>query len=181
MNRIQHVVQMAAYNQWMNDKLYAAARQLTGEVLHKDLGAFFGSIFGTLNHIAVADTIWLQRFAEHPARFASLNVVRSLAKPTSLEAPLFATLDALAPYRLMLDSIITSLATEVQEVHLDQVLAYQSTKGIPGCKNLFGVLVHFFNHQTHHRGQASTLLFQQGMDIGGTDLLLLLPNLVQAP
>lgn len=61
----QHFEQLATYNQWMNAKLYDAAGTLSDSELTEERGAFFGSIFGTLNHIAVADTIWLKRFATH--------------------------------------------------------------------------------------------------------------------
>ena len=62
----------AEYNRWMNDRLYAAAATLEPAALTADKGAFFGSILGTLNHIAVADTIWLHRFAQHEAAFPVL-------------------------------------------------------------------------------------------------------------
>ena len=177
MTRIQLLTQLAAYNRWMNDKLYATASQLDAEALHKYLGAFFGSIFGTLNHLAVADTLWLKRLANHPARFSSLKPVRALPMPKALDEVLHPSLKLLAPYRLMLDDVFTAFAAELQESHLDEVFEYTSTKGLQGSKNLFGVLMHIFNHQTHHRGQATTLLTQQGLDVGATDLLLLLPNL----
>lgn len=177
MTRTSLLTQLTTYNRWMNEKLYTTASQLTSEVLHQNLGAFFGSIFGTLNHLAVADTLWLKRLADHPARFASLEPVRALPKPKALDEPLFPSLDQLAAYRLMLDDVFTALAAELQESHLDEVFEYTSTKGVRGSKNLFGVLMHVFNHQTHHRGQATTLLSQQGLDAGATDLLLLLPNL----
>lgn len=65
-----HFALMAFYNQWMNAKVYDAASKLTAAELNEERGAFFGSIFGTLNHIVVADTIWLKRFATHPSSTA---------------------------------------------------------------------------------------------------------------
>ena len=50
------------------------------------------------------------------------------------------------------------------------------TKGIVGRRKFSSLVLHFFNHQTHHRGQATTLLFQAGQDVGVTDLLMLIPN-----
>ncbi|MFD0320411.1 DinB family protein [Lysobacter gummosus] len=75
MNLREHAVLMAAYNRWMNDKVYAAAAQLPHEAIAADRGAFFGSILGTLNHLLVADQVWLHRFAAHPR--ASLRSIRS--------------------------------------------------------------------------------------------------------
>ena len=38
------------------------------------------------------------------------------------------------------------------------------------------VLVHLFNHQTHHRGQAHALLTRFGQSTGDTDLPFVLPQ-----
>ena len=176
MSRIQHLTLLADYNLWMNEKLYTAARQLAPDVLHADRRAFFGSIFGTLNHIAVADTLWLKRFAYHPAQFQSLEPLRSMAAPAALDELLFASLEQLASHRDVLDRIMLGFAQELKDADLDSLFEYKSTKGVQGCKNFYGVLMHFFNHQTHHRGQATTLFTQLGVDVGATDLLLLLPN-----
>ena len=78
MGRCSHVVLMASYNEWMNARLYEAAGKLPAPELAADRGAFFKSVLGTLNHIVVADTAWLQRFATHPARYATLEPVRQL-------------------------------------------------------------------------------------------------------
>ena len=72
MDRTQHLQLMARYNQWMNDKLYAAAATLSQEQLFADNKAFFGSLFNTLNHLLAADIIWLKRFARHPAHWPAL-------------------------------------------------------------------------------------------------------------
>ena len=57
---------MADYNRWMNERLYAAALTMPEAEVSRDTGAFFGSLLGTLNHIAAGDTIWLHRFAGAP-------------------------------------------------------------------------------------------------------------------
>lgn len=176
MSRTQHVCLMAEYNQWMNAKVYAAARTLSDAELGADRKAFFGSLFGTLNHIAAGDTIWLQRFASHPAGFAALGPVRALAPPAGLSQLLFADFDALASYRHWLDGVIREWAATLTEADLDHVLHYQNTRGSAFGRDFFSLLMHFFNHQTHHRGQATTLLSQAGADAGETDLLALIPN-----
>lgn len=177
MDRPEHLGLMATYNQWMNEKVYARARQLPDKVVHRDAGAFFGSIFGTLNHIAVGDTLWLKRFANHLASFASMQPMHDIAAPQGLDTQLFPSLEELARYREHLDRTIIAFTAELQENHLDEPFAYVSTKGLAARQDLFGVLMHFFNHQTHHRGQVTTLLSQQGLDVGPTDLLLLVPRL----
>src|SRR3546814_20069566 len=90
----------------MNERLYAAAGTLPAEELARDRGAFFGSIVGTLNHLVVADTIWLQRFAKLPAPQAALDPVRALPAPGRLDDMPFPEFDALAAHRRWLDAII---------------------------------------------------------------------------
>lgn len=176
----EHFLLLAEYNQWMNEKLYAACATLGADALTADRGAFFGSIMGTLNHIVAGDTIWLQRFALHPAAFAALRPVTAMAAPASLDARFADSLAALGAQRQRLDGIILQWVQELDESSLGHVLRYKSTRGIESQKRFASLVLHFFNHQTHHRGQASTLLSQAGVDIGATDLLLLIPNLPEA-
>lgn len=176
MNRTDHIRLMAAYNEWMNAKLYEAAKSLPAEELVADKKAFFRSILGTLNHIAIGDTIWLKRFAAHPAGYAALEPMKNLPNPTSLNQTLFTDLQSLSDYRKTLDRIINEWAQSVQEEDLDHVLSYVTTQGTLSRRHFFSLAMHFFNHQTHHRGQATTLLFQAGVDVGETDLFALVPN-----
>jgi len=176
MTNTAQVVLMAAYNEWMNTKLYEAAERVPGEELAQDRGAFFGSIIGTLNHLVVGDTIWLKRFAAHPANPKALEPVRALPQPTALNEIVFADLTRLAQRRKVIDAAIKAWAAALTQADLDHVLHYANTKGVKSQKRMGSLVMHFFNHQTHHRGQASTLLFQAGQDVGVTDLLALIPN-----
>ena len=173
-------VLMASYNTWMNAKLYGCAKELSSDELRADRGAFFGSVLGTLNHIAVADRIWLQRFSEHPSGHEALSAVRLLPRPKSLNEILFSDLDELSEHRTMLDGVIERWAESLTDADLSQVLCYPTLKGSRVCKRFSGLVLHFFNHQTHHRGQATTLLSQFGKDVGVTDLLTLVPVEEQA-
>ena len=173
-NRIEHIALMATYNQWMNRKVYDAAAALTHAQLTLDRQAFFGSILGTLNHLMLGDTVWLKRFAEHPANFAALAPLNGVATPSDLEQVAFPSLSELAAHRAWLDQLIIDWANSLHESHLDQRLRYHNMRGVAAEKPFFGLLVHFFNHQTHHRGQVTTLLSQAGVDVGVTDLLALI-------
>ena len=176
MSRTDHICLMAKYNEWMNAKLYEAAMSLPGEELIANRKAFFGSILGILNHLAVGDTIWLKRFATHPANYSALDPVRNLPTPASLDQLLYTDVQNLLPHRRSLDQVITEWARSITDHDLDHVLHYANTKGVVADKNFFSLVLHFFNHQTHHRGQATTLLSQAGVDIGVTDLLAIIPN-----
>lgn len=176
MNLKKHFELLSSYNQWMNLKVFEAAEQLSADELTKNRDAFFGSILGTLNHIAVGDTIWLKRFATHPSCQDSLREVSNLDTPTSLNQVLFDDIGQLKAHRAWLDEQIIRWISGLTEDDLDVVLSYHNTKGVPASKRFSRLLLHFFNHQTHHRGQVSTLLSQAGVDIGVTDLLALIPN-----
>jgi uncharacterized damage-inducible protein DinB len=176
MSLIDHLESLATYNQWMNTKVYQAAGQLSATDLAKDRGAFFGSIVGTLNHLLVADTIWLKRFATHPSCLSTLREVADLQSPTSLDQMLFEDLDGLSGQRFWLDRLIIDWTAQLSDADLDFVLSYHDTKGTPASKRYSSLMLHFFNHQTHHRGQVSTLLSQAGVDIGVTDLLAQIPD-----
>ncbi|MBZ9559982.1 MULTISPECIES: DinB family protein [unclassified Modicisalibacter] len=176
MTTLDHVRLLARYNAWMNERLYTAAARLPAEALQRDRGAFFGSLLGTLNHLAVADTIWLQRFATHPAQHGELEPVRRLPRPRSLGETLYADLEALGAYRHWLDTLIQAWCQALAPRDLEHVLRYSNTRGIAAHKPVDQLLLHFFNHQTHHRGQATTLLNQAGEDVGVTDLLALIDD-----
>ncbi len=175
MSRCAHICMMAEYNQWMNARLYAAAASLPLDELRHDRGAFFGSLLGTLNHIMVGDTLWLQRHAKHPAGFPLLDPIRAITPPTSLTQPLFDDFAAMQAHRHRLDQLIVDWAGSITESDLDHLLDYRNSKG-ENRRQFFALLMHFFNHQTHHRGQATTLLSQAGVDIGDTDLLVCIPS-----
>ncbi|MEO9945959.1 MAG: DinB family protein [Paraglaciecola sp.] len=167
---------MADYNQWMNKSIYDAAAKLSAEQLSGNIESFFGSIIGTLNHILVGDIIWLKRIADHPSQLQSLNYVRSLAAPQALNQILYTDLDSLLAARTKMDGAILSFTQELSNEVLASTLYYNSTKGDPYAKNMGHIIQHFFNHQTHHRGQASALLYQAGIDVGVTDLLAGIPD-----
>lgn len=173
-----HLMLMAAYNRWMNGKLYAAAGSLTPEEVARDRGAFFGSILGTLNHLLVADRTWCGRFAGLAAARPALDPVLELPPPTALNQILFADLAELGAVRDRFDDALLAFAEALDDEVLAAPLAYRNMAGtIARRQPLWQILAHLFNHQTHHRGQITTLLSQAGIDVGATDLIALVPNL----
>jgi uncharacterized damage-inducible protein DinB len=166
----------ADYNRTLNLRLYAAASKLSAEELTRERGAFFGSLFNTMNHIAVADLLWLHRFATLPGLSAIQVELSALPRPTSLREPLAESLEGLAALRTSTDAVIVRLASLLTEELLGSTLRYTNTAGQSNARNFGLLLHHFFNHETHHRGQASTLLFQAGIDIGVTDFIAHIPS-----
>lgn len=167
---------LASYNQWMNRRLYDAAATLPDDALAEDRGAFFGSVIGTLNHLVVADTIWLKRFASAADASSVLAALDDTPMPTALDAVPYPTLPALRARREWLDALILRWVDILTPAQVASRLTYTNTKGATFTRSVEGLLTHLFNHQTHHRGQVTTLLSQAGVDVGVTDLLVLLPD-----
>jgi len=154
----RYAITMAAYNHWMNTKLYDCAARLSDEQRRQDRGAYFKSLHGTLDHIISGDTMWMHRFTGRSIDDLSI-AGRSDA---------FAGLRA---HRESLDAEITAWAATLEPTWLAADFAYYSKAYAAHYTKPAWLLVsHFFNHQTHHRGQATTLLMQFGIDPGATDL-----------
>jgi uncharacterized damage-inducible protein DinB len=176
MTLLKQIKLMAQYNQWMNHRIYQTAKQLPDTKLNEDKKAFFGSILGTLNHILVADIVWLKRFSTHPSHHVSLKYIRQIEQPKKLNQILHDNFDLLTQKRWELDGVIIEWCQEITDNDLSFMLPYNNMKGEPSVKEFGSLIFHFFNHQTHHRGQITTLLSQENIDIGVTDLLILIPS-----
>jgi uncharacterized damage-inducible protein DinB len=174
MTQLDYIALLARYNGWMNRRVFETAGSLPADALREDRGAFFGSILGTLNHLMVADILWLRRFAAHPAGLRALEALHRFPAPGALDQILYEDFAELRDRRFMLDDVIIAWCGELTDDDLTCVLDYRSMKGISARKELAGLILHMFNHQTHHRGQVTTLLSQAGLDVGATDLVLLL-------
>jgi uncharacterized damage-inducible protein DinB len=177
MNIQRHFILMSDYNQRMNKQIYNVVKALGETEINADRGAYFKSIIGTLNHILVGDLIWLTRFSMHSERYISLQALAVFPKPTGLDQIIFADFKSLFETRQKVDLLISTwLKNEVKENDFNAFLRYSNMKGVVS-EGDFGELVsHLFNHQTHHRGQLSTLLNQMNYDIGDTDFLFEIPD-----
>jgi uncharacterized damage-inducible protein DinB len=141
-----HFRMFAAYNAWATERLYACAAQATPEALREHRGAFFGSLLGTLNHLVVADRLWMSRLEGTSPRGARLDEV------------LFEDLGELHAARRAEDQRIIGFVAGLGEERLARPLEYVTTAETPQVQPLHEVLAHFFNNQTHHRGQAHHLV-----------------------
>jgi uncharacterized damage-inducible protein DinB len=141
----------AAYNRWANEVVYAAARDLTVEELNRNLGAFFGSMIATLNHLLAADRIWMKRFTGTGDAPKALNTI------------LHAELSDLWTARAAEDERIAVWIGTLSEDQLAGNFSYTPiTNPQPVTQRLGSALSHFFNHQTHHRGQCHMTLTSLG-------------------
>lgn len=159
MNSLDYYVTMANYNQWMNQRLYALCAEIPDETRKADVGAFFKSIHGTLNHLLYGDRIWMGRFTQQTVDLPAMG------------QDLYDNYDELRHARVDMDREICAWAQSLSSEWLSQPFTYTSgvdriTRTLPAWL----LVTHLFNHQTHHRGQITTLLYQLGHDPGVTDL-----------
>lgn len=178
MNHTAYTSLMARYNTWMNEKLYALVRAMPAEAVHQDRGAFFGSIFRTLDHIASADVIWMKRFSAALGAPESLAEIAAYPDTQSLDAAMTGSIEELCELRPVIDGAIEAWTATLDERVLSAAISFRRLNGEPYTKLLFPLLMHFFNHQTHHRGQVTTLFTQAGIDVGATDLAVLVPDVI---
>jgi uncharacterized damage-inducible protein DinB len=152
---------LAAYNAWANERLYAAAAQLSDADYRADRGAFFGSLHGTLNHLLLGDRIWMHRFTGEGE------------EPAALDEILYDDFAALRTARRAEDVRIIAFVAARSEADLAGALRYRTTRS-PAVieQRLAHLLIHFFNHQTHHRGQAHGILTGLAGEAPSLDLLV---------
>ena len=141
-----HFAMMASYNAWANARLFRMAGALADELYRKEVGAYFKSLHGTLNHLLVADRIWMRRLTglgDHPDK---------------LNAIIFDDLSSLHAARVEEDSRIIGFVQGLAEPSFEEDLDYRMLNGAPQRQPRREILAHLFNHQTHHRGQAHVIL-----------------------
>ncbi|WP_372824579.1 DinB family protein [Polaromonas sp.] len=165
---------LARYNRWMNQRLYASCDTLGDEERKRQRGAFFGSIHHTLTHLVLADKMWLHRFASQETVFAALSpALLALPEGSDYSSDLHPDWQDLRQTRDALDEMIEQWLAGMAQDFLTSAMRYTNTKGVQRAHPAWQAMTHFFNHQTHHRGQVTTLLMQAGVDIGVTDLIAL--------
>jgi uncharacterized damage-inducible protein DinB len=133
---------LADYNNWANRRLYGAALELPEEQYRRRTGVFFGSLHGTLNHLLLADRIWLKRLTGEGDH------------PSALDTILFEDRHELLRARMAEDARLKRVVDGLSEADLAAEVSYQTTSGKPYQQKRQDILMHLFNHQTHHRGQA---------------------------
>jgi uncharacterized damage-inducible protein DinB len=156
-----HFAMLAAYNAWANERLYDAVEEIPDADYRADRGAFFGSLHGTLNHLLAADRIWLSRFTGKGDA------------PCALDAILYDDFADLRAARRAEDARIMCYIAGLSEGDLAGTIRYRSTRAPAEIEQqLAPLLLHFFNHQTHHRGQAHCLLTGLTGEAPSFDLLV---------
>jgi len=146
-----HYAALARYNAWANRQLYDAAAELSDDEYRADRGAFFKSMHGTLNHLLTADQVWMHRFTgQGPS-------------PDRLDMIQHETLADLRRAREAEDKRILDYVDGLTDAQLAGSIRYRRVSTPEVFEQaLAPALAHFFNHQTHHRGQAHSILCSFG-------------------
>ena len=156
----QHFSMFAAYNRWANARIYDAALELTDEEFNRPVGAFFGSLMGTLNHLLVTDRIWMRRFTGEGDA------------PMALDAIVHRGLGPLRIAREAEDERIVEWVDSLSEKALAGRFTYMTVTDMRTVsQRLAPALAHLFNHQTHHRGHAHMVLTVLGKPSVPLDLI----------
>ncbi|MBR1216150.1 DinB family protein [Bradyrhizobium sp. JYMT SZCCT0180] len=138
--------QLAAYNRWANSRLYAAAFDLSDQAYRLHIGVFFGSLHATLNHLLLTDRLWMKRLTGEGDH------------PNQLDEILYDNRKELTQARIAEDNRIIALIDTYDDASLSVSHRYRTTSGMPHFQPLADILLHLFNHQTHHRGQCHACL-----------------------
>lgn len=155
-----HFRRFARYNRWANRRLYAACAALPEEEYLRARPSFFGSLHATLNHILAGDAVWMGRLVADPAA------------PTKHAETAHADLASLRAAREVMDERIVAYVDGLDAAALDATLTYRNMNGDEWSDPRAALLAHFFNHQTHHRGQCHGLLSHAGAAPPPLDLIL---------
>jgi uncharacterized damage-inducible protein DinB len=146
-----HFLMMARYNAWANLRLYKMAGALPEELYRREVGVYFKSLHGTLNHLLVTDRIWMRRLTGEGSH------------PNKLNAIAFDDFASLQAARTSEDLRIVNYTENLQEADIEKELDYTTLNGTPQRQPICEILAHWFNHQTHHRGQAHAILTLVGV------------------
>lgn len=161
---VEYCREMARYNAWQNRGQMDVFKSMSPAELRKDRKAFFGSIFATANHLLWGDQLWMSRFD------GGFGPKGGGAESVSLHEDLQLFLDD----RLRTDARIKRWAQGLKEVDLVGPLTYHSAVADQEFSRPMGLCaVHFFNHQTHHRGQIHAMLTAAAQTFGDTDLVFM--------
>ena len=155
---------MARYGAWQNRSQMGAAGRLDDADRFMDRGAFFRSIQGTFSHFLWSDAIWMSRLAGTPPPDVGLE-----------ESPDYLSdWSDFSAERARLDAVIRDWAEALRDMDLAGDLTFHSASAQRSLTRPWSVCVaHFFNHQTHHRGQIHAMLTAAGVAPGATDIILM--------
>jgi uncharacterized damage-inducible protein DinB len=139
---------LARYNRIANERLYEACGRLEPVDFRRERKGSFGSIHGLLNHVLLGDRIWMSRFAGRGHTTPPLNSI------------LFEDFAELRSARAAQDGEIEAFFAQTDTDFLQRQLPYTNNQGKYYVEAAPVAVLHFFNHQTHHRAQVHVMISQ---------------------
>ena len=163
MNNKDHLILMAQYNFWATQRLCQNLESVSDDEFYKDVGLYFKSIFGTLNHLLLGEHyLWYPRFAE------GISPARKLTD--TIEPDKTKCLEQLQQKSHHWIAFIQGLDLE----RLAGNLNYKRVNGEQLSLPFAATLLHVFNHGTHHRGQVTAAMTALGYECPELDLVYML-------
>lgn len=153
----QLMLEMAEANQYINRLWIQVLSKIPMEDLDRPQGAFFDSIFGTLNHILLTDRIWVGRITGQLFPFQELS------------ERICETQEEFSRERTRVDDVLLTMVS--QEDNFSREIAYRTSAGQEYRQPMFQVLSHLFTHQHHHRGQVAQMCSEQNIDVPAGGML----------
>ena len=165
-----HFATLARYNVWATRALFEQVDALPEADYRRDVGLFFKSVHGSLNHLLVAEQeAWFPRFAQ--------GVSNRIALDTELETERARLRERLVDGAQRWAPLIASMPAE----RFAGTLEYTSTRGVPQSLPFAATLAHVFNHGTHHRGQITAAITAMGHACPELDLVRMLQSESRTP
>jgi uncharacterized damage-inducible protein DinB len=155
----------ARYNSSVNQSVLELVTPLNKDQIMMKTKAYYPSIFETLLHILITDLLWLKRYRD---TFKENKILKGSPLLSLEEKGLRMEFESdytrFFQYRRQVDQLISRFVDDLDETHLNLILKYTNYKGEYNEKEMWKTMLHWFNHQTHHRGQVSVLLDLVGVD-----------------
>ena len=151
----------AEYNRKTNSDMNAIIQKLQAHQWNQEFKGYFNSIKSLCNHIYLADFNWLKRFSKL-RKFSYID--NALFKQElGYGSVVFETIEEYLDKRKVLDAHIIEFVNEIARDDLDKYLEYKDSHGKVYRRLFGGLVLHCFNHQTHHRGMISIYLENMGV------------------
>ncbi len=149
---------LARYNRIANERLYATCAQVDPVEYRRERSGSFGSIHGLLNHVLLGDRIWMSRFSGAGQTTPPLHSI------------LFDEFADLHAARVAQDVEIAEFFESLNGGFMGRQIPYINNQGKAYVESVPVAVLHFFNHQTHHRGQVHVMLSQTEVKAPSLDM-----------
>lgn len=163
--------EMARYNRWQNNQLAEFLQSLTPKELTLERGAFFGSIMGTVNHLLWGDWMWMSRFEKRDGPDGNIHKAGGGIHESVYLCP---DLQSWLALREKIDARILNWAEGLGDDPLTGSFTWYSAANEADVTMPYALcVIHFFNHQTHHRGQVHKMLTETGSEAPVSDIVFM--------